>query len=132
MRTLARSVRQFRSILRCQGENNAIGLTRRTYLASQRSNFRYEVIRNMQIHRYLHPLSTISRYLSSEAVQVSTGGHLLLLILNIPYLFWIYFKWSLGNKNFEHTNHVQVCIYWPVIVLQMGLKEAPLWSMKDE
>ncbi|XP_021731407.1 AFG1-like ATPase isoform X1 [Chenopodium quinoa] len=73
MRILARSIRQFQSILRSQGENYAIGLARRRYLVNRSSNYKYEAIRNLQIHRYARPFFIPSRYLSSEAVEISNG-----------------------------------------------------------
>lgn len=71
MRTLARSIRQIRSILRCQGENYAIGLARRRYLAKWRLSYTSEAIRNVEKCRYAHQFSIMSRSFSSEAVQVS-------------------------------------------------------------
>ena len=79
MRILARSIRPFRSILRCQGEICAIGLTKRRYLANQRFNYTCGIVQNHKNCKFAHPESILSRALSVEAVQIVNGGHFLFL-----------------------------------------------------
>ncbi|KAL2939843.1 FMN-dependent NADH-azoreductase 2 [Bienertia sinuspersici] len=67
MRIITRSIRQFQSILRHQGENYGVCLAQRRYLSYQRSSYSYE---KAQLCRYAQPLSLISRSLSADAVRV--------------------------------------------------------------
>lgn len=77
MRTLARSIRRFHTVLRHQGENHAISLARRRYLVDQRSCLRSsctcEPIQNAWVYKYAYPLSTLTGSLSADAEQVSNG-----------------------------------------------------------
>ncbi|GAB4853628.1 hypothetical protein Ancab_017819 [Ancistrocladus abbreviatus] len=74
MRALARSVRQIQSILRQRGDKNfnAFG-TRRNLLVEKVLGCGHKPISTVQISRYIHPSSVLSKALSVVPAEISNG-----------------------------------------------------------
>uniref|UniRef100_A0A5B7AYE6 Putative lactation elevated protein 1 n=1 Tax=Davidia involucrata TaxID=16924 RepID=A0A5B7AYE6_DAVIN len=74
MRTIVRSIRQFRSAFRHQGHNFFNGLARRQkYLVDTNLGSVYKLAYNAKICRYSHPSCLISRALFADAAKVTIG-----------------------------------------------------------
>ncbi|KAH9605091.1 hypothetical protein KSS87_004709 [Heliosperma pusillum] len=73
MRILARAIRQFRSNIRVKGEIHGISVVRGRHLVERRLSYTCQPFLNARTERYL-PLSyMISRALSADAMQISSG-----------------------------------------------------------